>query len=569
MYQKGRKTGLCLSILTCALIATGANAALKDGVYETTAKGNNGDVVMKTTIQAGKITAIEVVKSQETPMLGDKAIERLTHQIIAQQSVGLDVVSGATNSSQATLACVKAALVKAGGSEKDLKARTEKKKDVAALADATTDVLVVGAGGSGMAAAIEAQSRGARVILIEKMPHVGGTTLYSTTSFTAGGSRLQMAGDKKFTPEDFHKKLLVEFPNQDSPNLRQLAQRSGPTVDWLLDMGVDISKVINNSQHVSPQGKALGMVLVPVLKKEIDRRGIDTRTETKAVDLIIDKNGVVTGAVVQTPKGQYRIHARSVVLSTGGFASNPEMVAKYTPQWAGYPSTASRGSTGDGLVLAQKAGAALSHMDIAGPQTVAYDTGKGAVSLTNVRYNGAIIVNREGKRFVNELGNKNTIGMATKQQTEGIGFLVFDETCLQRGELLKRYKAQGFFVQAKTPEELAQKLGIDPKGLKATLADWKVVYDTKKDAQFGRKDSIFSAIDRAPFYGQKTSPASQVTFGGVTRDTEGRAVTPAGKPIEGLYVSGETADQLGHGVSIAITTGRLAGEFAAKHALGK
>ena len=191
------------------------------------------------------------------------------------------------------------------------------------------------------------------------------------------------------------------------------------------------------------------------------------------------------------------------------------------------------------------------------------------MSLTNVRYNGAIIVNREGKRFVNELGNKNTIGMATKQQTEGIGFLVFDETCLQRGELLKRYKAQGFFVQAKTPEELAQKLGIDPKGLKATLADWKVVYDTKKDAQFGRKDSIFSAIDRAPFYGQKTSPASQVTFGGVTRDTEGRAVTPAGKPIEGLYVSGETADQLGHGVSIAITTGRLAGEFAAKHALGK
>ena len=117
MYQKGRKTGLCLSILTCALIATGANAALNDGVYETTAKGNNGDVVMKTTIQAGKITTIEVVKSQETPMLGDKAIERLTHQIIAQQSVGLDVVSGATNSSQATLACVKAALVKAGGSE--------------------------------------------------------------------------------------------------------------------------------------------------------------------------------------------------------------------------------------------------------------------------------------------------------------------------------------------------------------------------------------------------------------------------------------------------------------------
>ena len=126
-------------------------------------------------------------------------------------------------------------------------------------------------------------------------------------------------------------------------------------------MGVDISKVINNSQHVSPQGKALGMVLVPVLKKEIDHRGIDTRTETKAVDLIIDKNGVVTGAVVQTPKGQYRIHARSVVLSTGGFASNPEMVAKYTPQWAGYPSNGKPWSTGDGLVLTEGRCCTLAH----------------------------------------------------------------------------------------------------------------------------------------------------------------------------------------------------------------
>lgn len=569
MHTNNKKSIACLAIVGGVLLSTGASAALKDGVYQTQALGNNGQVVFKTTIQNNRITAIDVVKSSETPLLGEGAIEKLSKTIVAQQTLDLDAVSGASNSSRAVLESVKAALAKAEGSVADLKKTSMKKDPVAKLTDAQTDVLVVGAGGSGMAAALEATNQGAKVILIEKQPNVGGTTLFSTTSFTGGGSRLQLKGDKPFTADDFHKKLLVEFNNEDSPNLRQLADRSGPTVDWLLDMGVDLGKVINNSQHVSVEGKALGTMLVPVLKNEVDRLKIDTRTQTKAVDLIIGKDGTVTGAVVETPQGKYAIHAKSVILATGGFASNPELVAKYTPQWAGYPSTASRGSTGDGLIMAQRAGAALSHMDVAGPQTVAYDTGKGAVSLTNVRYNGAIIVNREGKRFVNELGNKNTIGMATKAQTEGIGFLIFDQKCLDRGALLKKYKEQGFFVEAKTPEELAKKLGVNPAGLKATLKDWKVVFDTKKDTQFGRKDSIFSAIDTAPFYGQKTSPANQVTFGGVTRDTQARAIRPDGTPIKGLYVSGETADQFGHGVSIAITTGKIAGEYAAKHALGK
>lgn len=568
MVMKAKKLAACAAAVFCTLAAASVQAELKDGVYETEAMGNNGRAVFKTTVKDGRVDSIEVVKSEETPLLGEPALRKVADLIVEGQTTQVDAVAGATNSSRAVVKAVEAALVKAGGSPSDLKAVKVKKSDAAAAVDATTDVLVVGAGGSGMAAAIEATSRGARVILIEKQANVGGTTLFSTTSFTSGGSRIQMSGTKPFTSEDFHKKLLVEFPNQDSPNLRQLAERSGPTVDWLIDLGADLTKVINDSQHVSPSGKALGTVVVPALKKEVDRLGIDTRLQTKAVELIVT-DGKVVGAVVESPSGSYRIHADSVILATGGFASNPDLVAKYTPQWAGYPSTASRGSTGDGLLMAQKIGAACSHMDVAGPQTVAYDTGNGAVSLTNVRYNGAIIVNREGGRFVNELGNKNTIGMATKKQTEGIGFLVFDQTCLERGELLKKYKEQGFFVEADTPEALAAKLGIDPDGLKETLKEWAVVYKTKKDEKFGRKDSIFSAIDRAPFYGQKTSPANQVTFGGLTRDVEGRVLDVDGKPIEGLYVSGETADQFGHGVSIAITTGRIAGEFAAKHAVEK
>ena len=257
-----RKTlAFVVSLAMCSM----AHAALKDGTYQTSTMGNNGPVMIETTIKSGIITGIEILKSQETPLLGDEALKQLSKQIVETQDLACDAISGATNSSRAMITGVETALAKAGGTPKDLKAKTKVQKDAAILEDATTDVLVVGAGGSGMAAAIEAQSRGAKVILIEKMPHVGGTTLYSTTSFTAGGSRQQLAGEKPFTPDDFHKKLLVEFPNLDSPNLRQLAERSGPTVDWLIDMGADISKVINNSQHVSPQGKALGMVVVPYL----------------------------------------------------------------------------------------------------------------------------------------------------------------------------------------------------------------------------------------------------------------------------------------------------------------
>ena len=275
--------------------------------------GNNGNVVFKTTIRDGKIASVEVLKSEETPLLGQGALEKLSKAIVEQQSLKIDAVSGASNSSRAILKAVGEALVKAGGSEADLKPVKVKTDDKAILQDATTDVLVIGAGGSGMAAAIEATNQGAKVILIEKQHNVGGTTLFSTTSFTAGGSKQQIAVPNPFTAEDFYKKLLVEFPGAESPNLKQLAERSGPTIDWLINLGADLTKVINNSQHVSPSGKALGTIVVPTLKKEVDRLGIDTRTQTKAMDLIT-KNGKVIGDVVETPQGKYKIFADSVIL---------------------------------------------------------------------------------------------------------------------------------------------------------------------------------------------------------------------------------------------------------------
>ena len=536
---------LAMGLVSCGL----AQAALTSGTYVAEGKGNNGPVVVETTIENGAITKIRVLKNSETPMIGETAIKLLPTKIVDRQSLDIDKVAGATNSSNAILTAVGEVLKKAGGSKADLKAVAQKKDQAAVLEDANTDVVVVGAGGSGMAAAIEAKRKGLNVILIEKLPMIGGTTALSSTAFNAGGSKIQMALKKTYTADDYYLKLKGKGP--DDASLRNLADLSGPTTDWLVDMGADLGRVINGSQHTPKDGGALGAMLVPVMKKQLDKLGIEPRTSTKAEDLYV-KDGRVAGVRVSHDNGKYVIHAKGVILATGGFASNPELVAKYTPMWAGYPSTASRGATGDALAMATKVGAALGQMDRSGPQTVAYQTGNGAVSLTNVRYNGAILVNEDGNRFVNELALTPILGKAIKDQKDGHAYLIFDQASVDRAALMKKYKEAGYFVEAPTLDALAKKLGINAENLSKTVVAYQKGMDDGVDHEFGRKDSRFSRIDKVPYYGAKISPASQTTYGGVKIDLKARAVTETGKVIPGLYVSGEAASQYGQGVSIGV-----------------
>lgn len=548
-------------IAASILCLSSVHAALNSGTYETVGKGNNGPVTVQTTIKDGKISEIKVVKNSETPMIGETAIKVLPPKIIESQSLTVDNVAGASNTSKAIKTAVSEALKKAGGSEADLKAVAVNKQPQAAAKDATTDLVVVGAGGSGMAAAIEGKEKGLNVILIEKLPMIGGTTALSSTAFNAGGSKIQMELPKPYTADDYYLKLKGKGP--DDASLRNLADLSGAATDWLVDMGADLGRVINGSQHTPKDGGALGSMLVPVMKKQLDKLHIVPRTSTKAEELVFN-NGRVTGIRVSSENGNYTIHAKGVVLATGGFASNPDLVAEYTPMWKGFPSTASRGATGDGLAMAKKVGAVLDKMDKSGPQTVAYDTGNGAVSLTNVRYNGAILVNKEGNRFVNELTLTPILGKAIKDQADGHAYLIFDQASVDRAALMKKYKAAGYFVEAPTIEALAQKLGINGQNLFKTVALYQKGMDDGVDHEFGRKDSRFSRIDKGPFYGAKISPASQTTYGGIKIDLKGRAVDANGKVIPGLYASGEAAAQYGQGVSIGVILGKLAADTAAE-----
>ena len=431
----------------------------------------------------------------------------------------------------------------------------------------SADILVVGAGGAGMAAAIEAHeaSNGkAKVVILEKLPFVGGTTLLASTAYNAGGSKLQ----PNYSAKDYEAKLLKGFPKADEhdrANIVQLAELSGPTADWLIAMGADMSRIINGSQMTPADGSAYGAMIVPVLKRRVDSLGIPVVTNADVQELVTDESGRVTGVkAMMKAKTTETIPAKAVILATGGFASNPDLVKRFTPQWAGYPSTASVGAEGDGILMAEKLGAKLDNMALAGPQTVAYDTGHGAVSLTNVRYNGAILVGKSGKRFTNELGSTAVIGADVKKQEGGVAFLIFDRTSVENAALMKKYESQGYFVKAETLNELASKLGIDKTNLEATVERWHGFFDKKKDEDFGRTQSMFSRIDKAPYYGQKISPASQTTYGGVERNADGAALKTDGSVIPGLFVAGETADQYGQGVSLGIVTGRIAARGALK-----
>ncbi len=525
------------------------------GKYEGEANGFGGLMKVSVEVDENAILSVEVTENAETTGIGSNAVDKLPPAIVEAQSLAVDVISGCTISSGALLAAVESALVKAGADVTSLYEKAGAGAALPAAEDATTDIVVIGGGGAGMAAAMEAKNQGKDVILVEKLAMLGGTTALASTAFNAGGSSVQMAMNPPFTADDYYKKLIGT--GSDDPLMRVMADRSGADVDWLIDMGADMSRVINGSQHTPADGSAYGSMLVAVLTKQVGDLQIDCRLQTKATELVTDGDKVV-GVKVEGPNGAYTINAKAVILATGGFASNPAMVDKYTPQWSGYPSTASVGATGDGITLATSVGAAIGNMDQASPQTVAFDTGTSVVSLTNVRYNGAILVNKEGKRFVNELSTTGPLGSAIKEQTDGGAFLLFDQAAVDNAALMQTYKDAGYFEEAGSLEDLANMIKIDAAELAKTVTAYQGFFDKGEDTEFGRKESMFSRLDKAPFYCAWITPANQTTLGGLVIDTGARVMNEGGLAIEGLYAGGETTCSGGQGITRAIVLGRLA-----------
>lgn len=441
----------------------------------------------------------------------------------------------------------------------------------------TTDVVVVGGGGAGLSAAIAAREKGAEVVLVEKMLMLGGNTNYATAGINAANTKLQ----KKLGIEDsadlFYNDTMKGGKNVNNPELvKKLTADSANIIDWLTERGADLSEVVFTGgqsakrTHRPTGGQAVGPVIVDALAETAEKDGIDVRTESEVTKLI--KTGdKVTGVEVKHKGETYNITAKAVVMATGGFGANAKMVAEYKPSLEGFGSTNSPAITGDGIKMVKAVGGDLVDMtEIQTHPTVVHK--KTAMITEAVRGEGAILVNREGKRFISELETRDVVSKAELEQTGKSAFLVFDQEVREKLGAINGYVRKGFTVEGATLEELAGKIGVDPKGLVDTMAKYNGYVKAGEDKDFG-KTALPRELVKAPFYAIEVSPAVHHTMGGVRINTNAEVLTVDGKVIPGLFAAGEItggvhgANRIGGNAVTDITVyGKTAGENAADFA---
>lgn len=458
------------------------------------------------------------------------------------------------------------AVTKRGAPRKPAKQRVE-----------TCDVVVIGAGAAGMTAAITAHDAGARVILLEKQPITGGNSMLAAGGMNAADTRFQKEKGITDSVELMYEDTMKGGKNINDPALvRILAKNSASSVDWLTSIGADISDVGRmagasaNRTHRPTGGAAVGAHIVNVLRKNAEDRKIEVRVNSKVVRILEDKKGRVTGVVVEGKhSGRYTIRSKAVVLTAGGFSANPDKVAYYRPELKGMTTSNQPGATGDGVEIGDKAGAVLMDMkEIQIHPTVA--AGSRILITEAVRGNGAILVNHEGKRFVNELTTRDKASEAILAQTGKSAFMVFDEGVRKSLKQIDGYFHLDLVKEGDTPEALARVLGMPAESLTATIDTYNKAVDAKNDAEFKRAD-MPRPLRTPKYYAIAIKPGVHYTMGGLKINTDAQVIAKSGSPMPGFYAAGEVtggvhgANRLGgNSISETITFGRIAGANAAK-----
>ncbi|WP_106769643.1 flavocytochrome c [Paenibacillus faecalis] len=571
---------------------TGTKAAAgkyKDGVYEGKAAGKGGDIVVKVTVSGGDISKVEVVEHQESDMISDEAINRIVSLVESEKSTNVDVVSGATMTSEAVIEAIKSALVQAGGSEATFAADPKVKSvNKEAETEQTYEVVVIGGGGAGLSAAVEASQAGAKVVVLEKMSSVGGNTLVSGGGLNVPGSDQQ----KKFEVSDSVDQFVEDTMNggdniNDKELVQVLAENALPTAKWLInEINVEFmpDRLQQFGGHSVPRALIAkdnqGTDLIEKLKAKADELGVVFKMETKAEELIVDDNGRVTGVKASNAAEQeLTFHAtKGVIIASGGFGSNVEMRKKYNPEFdEKYMTTDVPGTTGDGIVMAEKIGADLVHMEhiqtypTCNPMT-------GIISyVANSRFDGAVLLNQEGKRFVEEMERRDVISRAILDQTGSYAYLVWGQEVEEVGHMTDVHQQEyESFVndkllhKADSIEELADFFEIDVQTMKKSIDTYNKQVEKGKDTDFNRRGTL-RPIAKAPFYIQKVVPSIHHTMGGLKINPQSQVLTGDGEVIPGLFAAGEVTGGIhgtnrlgGNAVTDVTVFGRIAGQNVVK-----
>lgn len=556
-------------------------AAVGETTGEGTAAGHNGDLKAVVTFDGDKIAKIDLTH-EETEGLGDKAADKLVEEIVANNSINVDTVSGATVTSTAVIEAVKAAIEASGRDVKAFETEGEAKKGETVEKD--TDVVVIGGGGAGFAAAVSAKEAGADVILVEKLASVGGNTLISGGEYAAPANDLQKEEGIEDSKELFAKD--VEEAGGNPELIKVLADKATEDAYWLRDdIGVEwLDSLMFFGGHSVKRSLIpaahTGNELIKNYLKKAEELGIEVLTETDVKE-ILSKDGKVCGIKAETKDGELVVNAKSVVVASGGFGANADMCYENDKEIDEHVlSTNSPGATGDGILMAEKLGADTVDMDKIQLYPVCdVETGKLLYCGDTRLVGGALLVNKEGKRFVEELGTRREISMAIKAQTDYVGYVLWDETSNEKTGTMKSNPEEakslfdrGLMVKADTLEELADHFGINKDALLETVKTFNENSAKKEDPEFNLRMLGWQVKD-APFYMMKAAPAVHHTMGGLKINTDAQVLNKDGEWIDGLYAAGEVtggihgSNRLGSVAMADITVfGRIAGENAAANA---
>ena len=582
-------------LLAVAVLALGFALAEGDRVTARgVGQGIDGDVVVQVDADASAIYAVEVVEHNETEGIGTVAVEKLPGAIVAANSIAVDAIAGATVTSNAIKDAIRQALTDAGIDP----APFETAPEAAAAAEKTAetldcDVVIVGAGGAGLTAAVRATQAGAKVLVLEKMSFPGGNSLKASGGMNCADTKFQAAAGitDSGVPEFIEDTMNGGHGINDLSLVTTMAENSAEAVAWLETIGAPLPKVaatggtvhkyLHSPEDGSPVGAFLvaklseespvGAFLVAKLSEEAEKQGIEIMLNTTATEIIMD-NGTAVGVKAEDAEHDYTVNAKAVVLATGGFGSNFDMMCAYNPSLANAVTTNHPGATGDGILMAEAVGAATVDMDQIQLHPTVYQATSMLVS-EKMRSLGSILVNQEGVRFTNDLATRDAVSAAELEQTGGYAWIVFDQNLVDNNKSARQYIEQGMAVQGDTYEELARAMNVDEAAFVETMNTWNAAVAAGEDAEFGRNNGMDADLSTAPFYAIQIAPGIHHTMGGVKIDVRTEVISTGGAPIPGLYAAGEVTGGVhggnrigGNAVCDFVVFGRIAGANAAAFA---
>ena len=547
-----------ISLLAAAAVMTGSVAMAE--TYSATGNGYHGEMTVNVTIEDGKITDVELGDNHETNVVIDRAFPVIRERILEANTADVDSVTAATFSSYAIKTAVADAMQQAG-LEAPKVAMQNAEKTATERAAESCDIVIVGGGTAGLAAAVSAKQTNAdkNVILVEKLDILSGNGKFDMNFFDMINTEAQKAaGNDEWVGEAGLAKFLEEkSSNGESAERIQVWANEEYNLDaWLRAMGVELNYNYGGTNHMAEDNQYSGEVIQAGLEKAAAELGVDVRTGTKGVDLVME-DGACKGVIVTNNAGEtYTINAASTIITTGGFCSNKELLAEYAPGYEVFNTSNQMGTTGDFVKIFEQNGFKMENMgkmSFFSNIIVPYRDLTGGADMN-------LLANSEGALLPNKSGMDR--GTMIKEQPNGAAYYITDKTGYDSFYRIRKHVGLGYYAEGATIEELAEKLSINAEGLKASVEQYNA------DAAAGAENAQIAAVPKraldaeGPYYGVRVEAANHMTKGGVVCNENAQVLNADDTVVPGLYAAGEVTWQ-GGGYSESVCFGKVAGAQAA------